>query len=155
MQTFLNKMLDDYESGKISRRSLLAGITGMMLVPKARSGCSAIRAVSLNHVTIEVSDLARSRDFYTGVMALPVLHDYPAETPPSTYLGLGKSFLCIVPGKTVGVDHFCLGLPSYSANSVAKDLKAVGITVEIEDEQVYFRDPDGIRVQLAGADYSG
>ena len=155
MQTFLNEMLDDYESGKISRRSLLTGITGMMLAPKACGASPEIRAVSLNHVTIRVSDLARSRDFHTRVMRLPVLHDYPTETPPSTYLGLGKSFLCIVPGKTVSVDHFRLGLPSYSTNYVAKDLKAVGITVEIEDKQVYFRDPDGIRVQLAGADYSG
>ena len=155
MHAAIDRMLREYESGKVSRRALLGTLAALAMSSRTVGLESPLRAKSLNHVTVHVSDVTKSRDFYTRLLNLPVLHDYLNETPPSSYLGLGTSFLCLVQSTAHGIDHFCVGLQTYDPNSAAKMLKAQGLTPDIQDDQVYFRDPDGTRVQLASSEYNG
>jgi catechol 2,3-dioxygenase-like lactoylglutathione lyase family enzyme len=155
MDAIIDRMLQDYETGRISRRTLLGAIVSLAVSKRTASQQSPFRATTLNHVTVHVSDLEKSKDFYVRLLGLPVLHDYLDHTPPSSYLGLGKSFLCLETGESPGIDHFCLGLQSYDPKEASERLKANGLTPDIQQDQVYFRDPDGILVQLASADYNG
>jgi hypothetical protein len=55
-----------------------------------------------------------------------------------------------------GIDHFCFGIEQYDPPAALAKLKAAvpsaQPTLENED-QVYVRDPDGVRVQFADVKY--
>lgn len=59
-------------------------------------------------------------------------------------------------GQHLGFDHFCFGIERYDAKRVLGDLKRAipeaHPTLEYDD-QVYVRDPDGVRVQFADVSY--
>jgi hypothetical protein len=56
----------------------------------------------------------------------------------------------------LGFDRFCFGIERYDATRVLGDLKRAipeaHPTLEYDD-QVYVRDPDGVRVQFADVSY--
>lgn len=154
MEKVVKHMLDAYEDDKISRRTLIGFLAGCAMVGRASASEPIFHAVSLNHVTLNVSDVQRSRDFYSKLLGLPLLH----EAQNISYLGLGKSFLCLVPqDKSLGfgVDHYCLGIDDFGSQSVLEKLKQQGLNTKVDGDQVYFRDPDGILVQLSSVDYQG
>jgi catechol 2,3-dioxygenase-like lactoylglutathione lyase family enzyme len=115
---------------------------------------SLFQGKTLNHVTLQVSDVARSKKFYQQLLDLPV------KTEDSTYcdLGLGGSFLGIYKDEANNPrsDHFCIGIQSYKAEAVFEKLKKefpeCKPTLEYKD-QVYLRDPDDIKLQLCAVDY--
>lgn len=55
-----------------------------------------------------------------------------------------------------GFNHFCLGIEKYDAKRLVDDLKRAipqaNPTLEYSD-QVYVRDPDGVRLQFADVSY--
>jgi hypothetical protein len=60
------------------------------------------------------------------------------------------------PSQRAGIDHFCFGIEQYDPPAALAKLKAAvpsaPPTLENED-QVYVRDPDGVRVQFADVKY--
>ena len=55
------------------------------------------------------------------------------------------------------INHFCVGLEQYRVQVAAERLKQLGITplVRKDKPEVYFKDPDGILVQLESKNYRG
>ena len=51
------------------------------------------------------------------------------------------------------MDHYCYTVPDYEAGKVVDRLKAAGLDPERHSNRVYFEDPDGLTVQLAGSDH--
>ena len=64
MQLIIERMVGDFELGRLTRRqlavSLTALVTGARAAGRKRSG---LRAVSLNHVTVRVPDVHRTSLF--------------------------------------------------------------------------------------------
>ena len=58
----------------ISRRELLLSLPALTLAPRAfaQAGSPPIRIRGINHVTLSVSDVKRSVDFYQRVFGMPV-----------------------------------------------------------------------------------
>src|SRR2546428_3895487 len=79
----------------ISRRELLLSLPALTIAPRAfaQAGSAPIRVRGLNHVTLSVSDVKRSVDFYQGLFGMPVL----SREGPTTNLrlGAGPQFLGI------------------------------------------------------------
>jgi catechol 2,3-dioxygenase-like lactoylglutathione lyase family enzyme len=162
MNQLLEKMLDDYESRKLGRRQFIQGLVALGLGGAAALPVRAalapepfFRTRTINHVTIYASDVARSKAFYQRVTGLPIrdeANDFCEFRLDGGFLGLYAPEAAARPG----FDHFCFGIEKYDAKRVYTRLTEVAPeshpTIEYED-QVYVRDPDGVRVQFADVAY--
>ena len=64
MQAIVEKMLNDFERGILSRRQLAATLTGLTATAAtmpAALAAPSLKAITLNHVTVRVSDTKGTR----------------------------------------------------------------------------------------------
>ncbi|MFG1294901.1 VOC family protein [Xanthobacter variabilis] len=102
-------------------------------------------AVTVNHIAITVSDLARSKAWYCRMFGLSVIQ----ESAESVLLGFGESMLVLRPGEKPGtISHFMFGLTAYDAERIEAQLKAEGLDPQKDSDSFHVRDPDGLDVQL-------
>lgn len=157
MKNVIDKMLDSYEKGGISRRDFVQSLAVIAAAPSVltQSAQTTFQGKMLNHATIYVSDVAKSKAFYQNLLGLKVR----AEYKDSCNLDLGNSFLSIAKDeRSPRIDHFCIGIESFNAEAVFEKLKkefpSANPTIEYGN-QIYLRDPDNIRFQLSAKDYRG
>ena len=159
MPTNLEILIDHYDGGRLSRRELLGALALLMLPGKEASEARKIGvAKQLNHATLYVRDVAKSRAFYQRLFGMPVL----TAQPPGFNLTVGGGFLGLYPvdpGDSPRIDHVCFGLERFDADAIQKKLTAEGLDGTIrqsgERKELYFHDPDGIRIQLQDVRYRG
>jgi catechol 2,3-dioxygenase-like lactoylglutathione lyase family enzyme len=158
----IEKLISEYDRGTISRRKLL---TGLALLTAASTGAPdvaaeeqtnepAFQGQSLNHVTLSVSNVERSRQFYSSIFGVSII----SKQPNGINLGLGDSFLGLYAiNEPPRVNHFCVGLDEFHVRVAAERLKQYGISPRVRKDkrEVYFQDPDGITVQLESKGYRG
>lgn len=150
MDHVISSLLGRYESGTLSRRELIQGLTMLAVASGTVSAAETdFAATTINHVSIQVSDIRRSAEFYMRAFGLP---KRKAGNPDAIRLGVGPSHLTLRQEKPSGnVDHFCLGIDKFNHDSVVRDLKARGVTPEPDEkgpQGFHVKDPDGFRVQL-------
>ena len=108
-------------------------------------------------MTLAVKDPERSREFYESVLSIDVV----SRQSNGINLGLGDSFLGLYEIPNPGhIHHFCVGVDDYEIQEAAVKLEGAGIEpsgclVRQDRPEIYFSDPDGIRVQLSEKDYRG
>ena len=121
-----------------------------------------IQARKLGHVVLSVRDAAKSRDFYTRTLGLRISHEDLKQG--AVFLSFGREHheLALFQMATgappdasqPGLHHMAWQLGSFEELQAAyRDLKTMGVDVESTVEHnvtrsVYFRDPDGNRVEL-------
>ncbi len=155
----LENLLSCYERGAMSRRQLVAALAALAApaaAPVASPARAPLRAATLNHVTLAVSDVERSRHFYGELLAMPVV----SRQANGVNLGAGPaSFVGLYDIPSPRIHHYCLGVDNFDADSTLETLEKKGIQARIrlrdDVKELYFQDPDGIQVQLQGADYRG
>jgi catechol 2,3-dioxygenase-like lactoylglutathione lyase family enzyme len=166
MSAGLDRLLREYESGRLSRRDLLAALTAVFAsTPRV---ASAERAPAdpvvgpvkqMNHVSIFVPDVQKSKQFYQDVFGLPLL----TNQDPGVNLSTGSGFLGIYPAQAGvqggSINHLCLGVDNFDADGVLKKLTDRGLRARIrqrgDTKELYLTDPDGISVQLQDTKYIG
>jgi catechol 2,3-dioxygenase-like lactoylglutathione lyase family enzyme len=147
----ISNLLRRYESGFLTRRELVQGLAMLTFASGSASAApNGFAATTINHVSIQVSDLKRSAEFYRRVFALPTR---VAQRPDvAIRLGVGPSHLTLRQDKQAGlVDHFCLGVDKFNRESVIRDLKQRGVSPEPDENGFsgfHVKDPDGFNVQL-------
>ena len=154
----IDRIVKSYDQGRLSRRQLIAGLAALAIMPASASASSSetpvLQAKSLNHVSLAVSDVTRSADFYRHVLGAELV----SIQSGGMNLGLGDSFLGLydIPGEP-RIHHFCVGLDSYDVKDCARRLQEAGIEPYLRPDkpEVYFRDPDGVMVQLEDKGYRG
>ena len=154
MQLIIERMVRDFERGRLTRRQLAASLAALVTGAQAAPKESGLRAVSLNHVTVRVPDLQRTSSFYQEFFGMP-LKQHSATTH---ILGVGKSFFGIEQkGDTAALDHYDFGIAGFNADDVTAKLKARNLKLEPggSKESFKFRDPDGFVVQLNSPEYEG
>lgn len=158
MNPRLDALISKYESGVITRRDLLGALTA--LVASQRTVTAAEPLIGpvrqLNHVTIFVENVHRSVAFYQNLFGMPVL----TPQDPGINLAAGSSFVGVYPGQgRPGINHMCLGLDNFDADATLKKLTDQGVAASIrlrgDTKELYFTDPDNIRVQLQDVRYRG
>ncbi|MBW3535374.1 MAG: VOC family protein [Gemmatimonadetes bacterium] len=90
MESLITRLLEDFETGRMSRRDLvrslalaaLAGPAAAAASPRPAAALSATvpaaapwRTVALDHISYQVADYKRSADFYADLMGWEVLRD--------------------------------------------------------------------------------
>jgi catechol 2,3-dioxygenase-like lactoylglutathione lyase family enzyme len=158
----LDALLTQYEDGSLSRRDLLAALALLVAAPAAAGAAQAAKPVgavkTMNHVTVFVPNVQKSVDFYQGLFGMPILTKQDAGINLST--GSGFYGIYPAPNATTGsVNHVCFGMEIFDADAVLKQLTDRGIKGNIrlrgDTKELYFTDPDGIRVQLQDVKYIG
>jgi catechol 2,3-dioxygenase-like lactoylglutathione lyase family enzyme len=159
----LDALLNQYENGSLSRRDLLAALALLVAAPAAADAAQAAKPVgavkTMNHVTVFVPNVQKAVDFYQGLFAMPILTKQDAGINLST----GSGFYGIYPapaGATTGsINHVCFGMENFDADAVLKQLTDRGLKGNIrlrgDTKELYFTDPDGLRVQLQDVKYIG
>lgn len=157
----IERMLNDLERGKLSRRqlavSLAALAAGASAVPGAfaASAQTGIRAMSINHVTVRVPDLHRTLQFYQEFFGMPLRQ----QSPTVHILGVGDSFFGIEQGesKTATVDHYDFGIADFNADEIRAKLDERGLNFSdsTSKESFKFHDADGFQVQVNATNYTG
>jgi catechol 2,3-dioxygenase-like lactoylglutathione lyase family enzyme len=156
-----DRLLDAYDGGRLSRRELIAALAGA-LAAAGHTAAEAAPAVGpvkqMNHVSIFVPDVQKSKQFYQDVFGLPVL----TTQDPGVNLGTGSGFLGIYPAPAAqkgSINHLCLGVEHFDADAVLETLTGRGIQARIrrrgDTKELYMTDPDGISVQIQDVRYVG
>jgi catechol 2,3-dioxygenase len=117
-------------------------------------------ALSLGRVRLQVSDLARSLDFYTQVLGLRLLEETPSAAVLGAVDGTPLVELRAVPGTRpvpprgrLGLFHFAILLPDRAAlGRFVAHLSAIGARAGASDhlvsEALYLSDPDGLGIEV-------
>ena len=134
------------------------------------AGPTPIPVRTLNHFTIIVADVQRAVAFYQRVFGMRIQYnqgteaDWQKKVIPIIGIGKGPQFLAFAAGKEGGrIDHFCLGVEKFEAAETVKRLAAHGVKASVRmradsnppSEELTFRDPDNILVQLQDVTYCG
>lgn len=169
MEKQIEELVTRFENKGLSRRDLvrsLLGLAGTMLASpllNAQQLAPVALGKSMNHVSLSVADVNRSADFYSRVLGMQII-SRPANG--GLNMGLGaESFLGLYQFQNPGsMHHLCIGVDDYDADTMAARLEQHGIAASVSrdpanrtsgGDQLYFNDPDGIRVQLAQHGYLG
>jgi catechol 2,3-dioxygenase-like lactoylglutathione lyase family enzyme len=159
MNDTFDALLDQYDRRQLSRRELLLGMSALLAAPSAMAAQAPIGTVQqLNHVTVFVPDVQKSVRFYQELLGMQVLTVQGA----GINLAAGNGFLGIYPApqaQSGSIHHVCLGMANFDADVVLKQLTERGLQANIrmrgDTQELYFNDPDGIRVQLQDVKYKG
>ena len=149
MEHFISDLLTRFERGGLTRRELIQALA-MVAVAGGTASAAGLQAGSINHVSILVSDLQRSIDFYRRVFGLSIVNEDKANQ--IVRLGASKILVSIRHEPPAGlVDHFAIGVERFNKESVTRDLKELGLTpLENLEFGFHVKDPDGVNVQITG-----
>jgi catechol 2,3-dioxygenase-like lactoylglutathione lyase family enzyme len=150
VETIVDRLLQGFEKGAVSRRQL---IQGLVLLAGAGATTAAAQGRGfqgglISHVSLSVSDLQRSADFYQKTFGLAVL----SQDKPNEIVRLGRTRTLVslrrASPKAV-VDHFAIGVENFNREAVTRDLVDRGVTpTQNADAGFHVLDPDGYPVQI-------
>lgn len=129
---------------------------------RAKPDRPASTARGVHHVALLVDDVERTIGFYQGLLGFPLTdlfenRDYPGSTHFFFDIGHGNALAFFdLPGLDLGAYAEVLGGLHHLAISVAADnwhelrqrLADASVEVLNIDTSLYFRDPDGARIEL-------
>jgi catechol 2,3-dioxygenase-like lactoylglutathione lyase family enzyme len=153
----IGSMLGEYEQGRISRRQFIEAVSVVVAIAAGAPAALAaappapIAPISVNHIAIAVSDLKRSRDWYTRIFKLKVVQ----ENDHFALLQFGNTQLVLrsptpdrAPTPAGTISHFMFGIAPYDEAALFQTLKDQGFTPRKDLESALIRDPDNLLVQV-------
>jgi len=161
MEQLIAKLLSDFEDGKMSRRQLiqslaLAGAAAAAVPPISPAASAAegriLKSTNINHVSYQVADYAKTRDFFAGLFGMQVSEDDGKQCR----LACGNNLMVVRtrPTGTPRVDHIAFTIEGWDKDkeAMAEELKRRGIKIVQGDTKtsLHILDPDGFEVQFGG-----
>jgi len=152
MERIVSNLLTSFERGTLTRRELIQGLSMIAAASGSASAAaqqtSSIKGARIDHVSVQVSDMKRSVDFYQKVFGFSVV----SEDKPNEIVRLGTTRAVVSlhhKSPTAVVDHFAIGVESFNKDAVTRQLKEYGITPSDNlDAGFHIQDPEGISVQI-------
>lgn len=155
MKAMISNLVSRFEKGALTRRELVQGLTMLAAAGAgasiARGQENGVKGASIDHVSIQVSDLPRSVAFYQTMFGFTVLsEDKPNEI---VRLGSGKVLVSLHHKSPTGVvDHFAIGVEKFNREGVTRELTVRGANPQDNlDAGFHIKDPEGISVQIVGS----
>lgn len=162
MQQEIQSLISLFETHAISRRGFAEGVLALCVTAGGASKATAqvaatpaVRARTLNHVSIYTADVTRSKAFYERLAGMPIRdegRDYCEFHLKNGFLGLYSNQA----GQPLGINHLCLGVDGYDAQGLVQRIERSIPQAKpfIENgDQVYVHDPDGAKIQFADVTY--
>jgi catechol 2,3-dioxygenase-like lactoylglutathione lyase family enzyme len=181
MKSKIAELRAAFENGRIDRREVMKALSLGATVAFAASvspvvkvfagggaaqagmaGGMALKAVSYNHINYQVSDYAKVRDFYVGVLGMKDVWDDGKQcsvecgNPPNAiYIRPLNKPLDRAPGnwsEQMGqgnVDHFAFSLENFELEPVRAELARRGLEPKPDGAYAWsIKDPDGTTIQI-------
>jgi catechol 2,3-dioxygenase-like lactoylglutathione lyase family enzyme len=150
MESIISSLLTRFEKGALTRRELIRGLA--MLAAAGGTAAEAqeagFKGANIDHVSIQVTDLQRSVNYYQRMFGFTVV----SEDKPNGIIRLGttRALVSLNRESPAGiVDHFAIGVPKFDRASITNDLKQRGATPENNPfAGFHIKDPDGVKVQI-------
>ena len=160
MEHIIGRLLQDYERGAMTRRQLIQTLaltaTAVSTVGPAEAAAPA-NAININHVSMQVADYTKTRDFYAGLFGMKVTND---DGKTQCRLTFGDNIVIARnagsrPGGKPGVDHIAYTLANWDTDKAVKpaveaELKRRGLMIRATEGSFHVQDPDGFEVQMGG-----
>ncbi len=169
------EVLSAIGAGGMTRRAWLCSLPALALARRvfAQVQPARLRVRGLHQVTLAVSDLERSLEFYQGLFGLPVQARHGATT--LLRIGDGPHFLALADAGSgpPRIDHFGLAVEDFDVDRVVQILAGHGVTRADGGEglsggprrvrvttrgstaEIHMGDPNGLVIQLQGPRYCG
>jgi catechol 2,3-dioxygenase-like lactoylglutathione lyase family enzyme len=146
----ISDLVRRFERGRLSRRELIQTLT-LDAAAGASASAAPLRSGSINHVSVLVTDMARSIEFYNRVFGLSVQNEDKANKISRLGIG-GKVLVSLRVEPPAGqIDHFAIGVEGFNRDAVTKELQGMGLTPRENLEfGFHVKDPDGANVQITG-----
>jgi len=159
MEQIIGTLLREYEHGKMSRRQLIQtlALTATAASAGPAQAAAPANATYINHVSMQVADYRKTRDFYAGLFGMKVSDD---DGKTQCRLTFGDNIIIARnassrPGGKAGVDHIAYTLANWDTDPKIKaamdaELKKRGLMVRVTNNSFHVQDPDGLEVQMGG-----
>ncbi len=154
----VERALGLFEAGRLSRREvagLTVGAIGAALGSRAAQAVDSpvaaaarpplFQATELNHAALRVTDIERSERFYRETLGLETIRSLRTVR----FMACGPHFVALFQADAPGLDHLAFSWPEYDQAESVRRLETAGLKAETEEGRTYFRDPDGLQLQLA------
>lgn len=159
MEHLIGKLLEDFEHGKMTRRQLVqslalaATVTATAPEVPAADEHKGFRAVAVNHISYQVADYAKTRDFYADLFGLKVVKDNGKQC--SLVFNDSNTFLIprnappeVTPPR---IDHIAYTIAAWDKNAVRTELERRGLQPKPDtDNSFHVKDPNGFDLQISG-----
>jgi catechol 2,3-dioxygenase-like lactoylglutathione lyase family enzyme len=156
MEHEVEKLVEQFEDGKVSRRGLIKGLTAIAAAgaaATAKAQETPFESTAIDHISVQVDDLAPSIEFYQTIFGLSILN----QDEPNKIVRMGPAGGRIIvslheKAPTRIVDHYAIAIRDFNQDQVTTALAAHGLEAQSNlDYGFYVRDPAGIPVQIVGA----
>ena len=157
MESFIAKLLQDFEQGKMDRRQLikslaLAATAAAAAAPAASAAGKPLEALYVNHISYQVNDYKKVRDFYVDLLGMKITED----DGKGCRLVFGNNIL--IPrnranGGPPKVDHIAYTMTNWDAEKegLEAELKRRNLTYRGSAKTSFqVKDPEGMGVQFGG-----
>src|SRR5258705_9927817 len=151
MEHIIGRLLHDYEHGKLTRRQLIQTLALTATAATAAEttvAAAPANATYINHVSMQVADYRKTRDFYSGLFGMKVSNDDGKQCR----LTFGDNILIArnasePPGAKVGIDHVAYTLPCWDTDKSVKpaveaELKRRGLMTRPTEGGFHVTDAD-------------
>lgn len=158
---------------RITRRELLLSLPLLAVGRRLLAQQAPLPAGSLHQVTLAVSDVARSLEFYQGLFGMPIQARHGDKV--LLRIGSGPRFMALMPAGAEGprIDHWGVSVDGYNLGRLMGQLESLGLTRVTEGPglsggamhsrmtaregipEVFIGDPDGLVTQLCAPSYCG
>jgi catechol 2,3-dioxygenase-like lactoylglutathione lyase family enzyme len=155
LENIVVNLLDDFERGRITRRQLVQSLVLGMMAPAALAeSAGGFKAISVNHISLQVADYRRTRDFYADLLGMKVSND----TGEQVDLTFGDTVLIARNAKDAGtaplVDHIAYSIGDWDRERVKDELTRRGLDPKPDFQgSFHVRDPDGYLLQIAAPEF--
>ena len=153
MESIISNLVARFEKGSLSRRELVQGLAMLAASGTAATAQEDInfKAANIDHVSVQVADLQRSTDFYRKMFGFTVVSQAEEGGVRIVRLGNTKTLVSLNHGGPPGtVDHFAIGIPRFSRESITSYLTQHGATpLQGNFAGLHVKDPDGVNVQIS------
>jgi len=160
MEHIITRLLEDFERGKMTRRQLVKSLaltataaSAAGAAPLAAEGGKGFTAVAVNHISYQVADYTKTRDWYVNLLGMKVSGDNGRQCN----LSFGDHGTWLLPrnareGTTAPkVDHVAYTIQTWDQKAVKAELERRGLQPREDTENSYHvKDPDGFDVQISG-----
>ena len=160
MEHIIANLLQKFEQGKMTRRQLIQSLalaataaTAASAAPAVAADSTVAKAVYINHISYQVADYTKTRDFYAGLFGMKVTDDDGKQCR----LVFGDNILIARnrPSGTPKVDHVAYTIAGWDTDKSVKaaveaELKRRGLQIRTTEDSFHVPDPDGFEVQMGG-----
>lgn len=157
MEQLIAKLLSDFEQGKMDRRQFirslaLASVAAGAAAPRASAEGRVLKATNINHVSYQVKDYAKTRDFFADLFGMQVSEDNGMQCR----LACGNNLMVVRtrPTNTPRVDHIAFTLENWDRDkeAMAEEIHRRGLKITQGDTKtsLHIQDPDGFEIQFGG-----